>query len=309
MLYSVSRLSTSFFFFFFNDTATTEIYTLSLHDALPILLHQLGGRGSGTEQPADALLLQSRHVRRRNDAAAGHQHVVASGRDQQLLDPREQGQVGAGEDRQAHQVDVLLHRRLRDHFGCLVQPRVDDFHARVAQRRGHDLRTAVMPVQAGLGDQHPDGALRAGHERRNRSRPASPSTTRRARSSYTTSTWTPWARASSMASSIRGSSSAPSASSVRTWPRSSALSVGAMPFTAQPVPTPSRTASACARSQARSRSSRKDSAASRTSAGVTRLGFRRTTPRTRSWTYVCRWGSRAAASTPTPATTSPASGR
>ena len=26
----------SIFFFFFNDTATTEIYTLSLHDALPI---------------------------------------------------------------------------------------------------------------------------------------------------------------------------------------------------------------------------------------------------------------------------------
>src|SRR2546430_6056216 len=29
----------SFFFFFFNDTATTEIYTLSLHDALPICAH------------------------------------------------------------------------------------------------------------------------------------------------------------------------------------------------------------------------------------------------------------------------------
>src|SRR5258706_4648376 len=28
--------SNAFFFFFFNDTATTEIYTLSLHDALPI---------------------------------------------------------------------------------------------------------------------------------------------------------------------------------------------------------------------------------------------------------------------------------
>src|SRR3982751_7093580 len=28
-----------FFFFFFNDTATTEIYTLSLHDALPISDH------------------------------------------------------------------------------------------------------------------------------------------------------------------------------------------------------------------------------------------------------------------------------
>src|SRR3712207_100434 len=28
------------FFFFFNDTATTEIYTLSLHDALPIFVRQ-----------------------------------------------------------------------------------------------------------------------------------------------------------------------------------------------------------------------------------------------------------------------------
>src|SRR3712207_7635140 len=38
------------FVFFFNDTATTEIYTLSLHDALPIYAHlarQLRDRGSG----------------------------------------------------------------------------------------------------------------------------------------------------------------------------------------------------------------------------------------------------------------------
>src|SRR5205807_10118373 len=32
----VFLFSLLFFFFFFNDTATTEIYTLSLHDALPI---------------------------------------------------------------------------------------------------------------------------------------------------------------------------------------------------------------------------------------------------------------------------------
>src|SRR5256885_10656954 len=32
------------FFFFFNDTATTEIYTLSLHDALPIWQYFLIGR-------------------------------------------------------------------------------------------------------------------------------------------------------------------------------------------------------------------------------------------------------------------------
>src|SRR5258708_27470095 len=36
MFFSLRLHLFSFFFFFFNDTATTEIYTLSLHDALPI---------------------------------------------------------------------------------------------------------------------------------------------------------------------------------------------------------------------------------------------------------------------------------
>src|SRR3989442_13996706 len=45
------------FFFFFNDTATTEIYTLSLHDALPIspsfnASHQTIGDGSDHINPA-----------------------------------------------------------------------------------------------------------------------------------------------------------------------------------------------------------------------------------------------------------------
>src|SRR3712207_9271432 len=47
------------FFFFFNDTATTEIYTLSLHDALPIspgqhaprARHPVGGRPSSGWRP------------------------------------------------------------------------------------------------------------------------------------------------------------------------------------------------------------------------------------------------------------------
>src|SRR6266699_7114257 len=39
---SIFLLSSVFIiFFFFNDTATTEIYTLSLHDALPIATHGL----------------------------------------------------------------------------------------------------------------------------------------------------------------------------------------------------------------------------------------------------------------------------
>src|SRR3989454_10157922 len=35
-------------FFFFNDTATTEIYTLSLHDALPICGHRQAPLSKGT---------------------------------------------------------------------------------------------------------------------------------------------------------------------------------------------------------------------------------------------------------------------
>src|SRR2546429_3269308 len=39
------RLLLFFFFFFFNDTATTEIYTLSLHDALPICVRPRAEHG------------------------------------------------------------------------------------------------------------------------------------------------------------------------------------------------------------------------------------------------------------------------
>src|SRR5436190_17196347 len=44
----VGRSSSFFFFFFFNDTATTEIYTLSLHDALPISSARRSRPGSGS---------------------------------------------------------------------------------------------------------------------------------------------------------------------------------------------------------------------------------------------------------------------
>src|SRR5260221_1137836 len=43
----------SSFFFFFNDTATTEIYTLSLHDALPISRHHTAGGHIRVEHHAE----------------------------------------------------------------------------------------------------------------------------------------------------------------------------------------------------------------------------------------------------------------
>src|SRR5256885_16608040 len=43
LLHSCCFLGQPFLFFFFNDTATTEIYTLSLHDALPIFFGEPEG--------------------------------------------------------------------------------------------------------------------------------------------------------------------------------------------------------------------------------------------------------------------------
>src|SRR3989449_11433684 len=62
------------FFFFFNDTATTEIYTLSLHDALPISHVQHRAAGVIHEDTADRtqpLEVLHRYAERRED-----HHVV-----------------------------------------------------------------------------------------------------------------------------------------------------------------------------------------------------------------------------------------
>src|SRR3712207_8923495 len=49
--------------FFFNDTATTEIYTLSLHDALPICRPPRHGRAPRRAPPARTRRRQARRLR------------------------------------------------------------------------------------------------------------------------------------------------------------------------------------------------------------------------------------------------------
>src|SRR2546425_9113241 len=69
-----------FFFFFFNDTATTEIYTLSLHDALPISVlghvRPLGRAVEDLDQRRDGPEEDARYARR--DRVRGRPHLCRS---------------------------------------------------------------------------------------------------------------------------------------------------------------------------------------------------------------------------------------
>src|SRR3712207_7704378 len=65
-------------FFFFNDTATTEIYTLSLHDALPIF-HDLGQGGFEVRGHGRAFAVPVR--RGHGPAAVAEQETLAVGLD------------------------------------------------------------------------------------------------------------------------------------------------------------------------------------------------------------------------------------
>src|SRR2546429_717832 len=63
-----------FFFFFFNDTATTEIYTLSLHDALPIFDQERRQQRNGSRELGDRARAPPTLVRRLHQAEDQQQH-------------------------------------------------------------------------------------------------------------------------------------------------------------------------------------------------------------------------------------------
>src|SRR5437868_15458160 len=64
----------SFLFFFFNDPATTDIYTLSLHDALPIFSTRSHGNIALKAVKEDGIA-SGQIIRRKQDGARSEEHT------------------------------------------------------------------------------------------------------------------------------------------------------------------------------------------------------------------------------------------
>src|SRR3989454_6610727 len=118
------------FFFFFNDTATTEIYTLSLHDALPILSEsrtllehfqiRLQLRNVLQEVAPVGVLRRERHERQADESGAIGEAELCPGDVRVEFRPRAQRADALGEvllDRFLH---VLGHRPAEEHLA--VEP-------------------------------------------------------------------------------------------------------------------------------------------------------------------------------------------
>src|SRR2546426_10984347 len=78
VLLSLVRSPSACLSFFFNDTATTEIYTLSLHDALPISGVSSAGGMAGSRPRINRCRRPLAHTRDRKSTRLNSSHLVIS---------------------------------------------------------------------------------------------------------------------------------------------------------------------------------------------------------------------------------------
>src|SRR5271165_3788242 len=121
----------------------------------------LGG-GAGEEDFGDAGLFEGWDVGAGDDAADQDGDIVHAFFLEEIHELRADGVVGAGEDGEADDIDVFLDGSGGDHLRGLAEAGVDDFHAGVAEGAGDDFGAAVVAVEAGLGNQYANFAVR-GH--------------------------------------------------------------------------------------------------------------------------------------------------
>src|SRR3989449_9312540 len=125
-------------FFFFNDTATTEIYTLSLHDALPIYLRDVLARAGGGQRDRERVPGAPPGVRPRASRRGARRAAHGRGR---LPDPTAAPRRGR-RVRGAAGADPVM--RIRRHLAPLGEWRLPELGALGARRWGLALLGAVL---------------------------------------------------------------------------------------------------------------------------------------------------------------------
>src|SRR6266487_2872194 len=143
------------FFFFFHDTATTEIYTLSLHDALPIFHCARGGKDDVGQQVLvlqHVLLQYIRHGRHREVIGGGDFALTLRPEHAELRAVRNEGH------RQARWVDDVARTVVAEDRVVLVFA-ADGEAARAAFLETDELLVAEVPAARPLVDVAADGPL------------------------------------------------------------------------------------------------------------------------------------------------------
>src|SRR2546428_5485562 len=100
------RLPSIFFFFFFNDTATTEIYTLSLHYALPISRHRFR-------------IEHAQHIRPEDFARFARLGVIASMQPYHAIDDRSEEHTSELQSRSDLVCRLLLEKKKTQQYTYL----------------------------------------------------------------------------------------------------------------------------------------------------------------------------------------------
>src|SRR6266487_1628491 len=157
IFFSLSSVISLFFFFFFNDTATTEIYTLSLHDALPIFEARV--RGPSSPSPPHRPLVPPAF------RCSRHRHFVAQGATASPV-PCDLSRLPVGTAAAYRRAHERAHRQQRPAQGSPEAPRPDVARGRRARAGSH-----AAPADARL---HPlrrrGGGRAAAHRRGNADR-------------------------------------------------------------------------------------------------------------------------------------------
>src|SRR5689334_24316725 len=100
-----------FFLFFFNDTATTEIYTLSLHDALPILRL----RAQAHDRLAGGAALQGERRGRSHRRGPAAPDVCVSDRDADRMQDRKSTRLNSSHSSISYAVFCLKKKKNTTH--------------------------------------------------------------------------------------------------------------------------------------------------------------------------------------------------